>query len=61
MKYKTFNDSCSFCGVANLLEDFGIDTEDYIIAKESLCPYIFKNKDNTFFTGAWIQGDKYFS
>lgn len=34
MKYMTFNNSCSFAGVANMLKDFSIDIEDYNLAIE---------------------------
>ena len=27
MKYMTFNSSCSYAGVANMLEQYGVDTE----------------------------------
>lgn len=29
MKYMTFNSSCSYAGLANMLEKIGIDVEDY--------------------------------
>lgn len=42
MKYMTFNNSCSYAGVANLLEDFEIEIQDYELAIEMRSPYIFK-------------------
>lgn len=32
MKYMTFNSSCAFAGVANMLAAYGIDKEDREIA-----------------------------
>ena len=32
MKYMTFNSSCAYAGVANMLECFGVDTQDRTIA-----------------------------
>jgi|GEM_PF-3065830 len=31
MKYQTFNNSCFWAALANLLQDFGIDVEDRVI------------------------------
>ena len=42
MKYMTFNNSCSYAGVANMLEDFNIHMEDYELAIEMKVPFIFK-------------------
>ncbi len=34
MKYMHFKGSCSYAGIANMLELSGYDTEDYIIANK---------------------------
>ena len=36
MKYMTFNNSCSFAGVANMLEDFLIDSGQLTIDNVSV-------------------------
>lgn len=41
MKYQSFNRSCSYAGLTNMLLDFNIDTEDFQIAIEGNIPYIF--------------------
>lgn len=33
IKYQTFNQSCYYAGLANLLLDVGIDVDDYVIQK----------------------------
>ena len=40
MKYMTFNNSCSYAGVANMLEDFNINIEDYELAIRMRVPFI---------------------
>ncbi len=40
MKYMTFNSSCSFAGIANMLERMGHDYEDYQVAAGMELPYI---------------------
>lgn len=32
MKYMTFNSSCSYAGVANMLDQYSVDTNDRSIA-----------------------------
>lgn len=51
----TFNNSCFFTALANLLEDFDIDIEDRDIIKDSYIPYIFSFKDNVYHSGYSIQ------
>ena len=41
MKYMTFNASCAYAGLANILERFGIETEDREIALAMGLPYLF--------------------
>ena len=53
MKYMHFNSSCSYAGLANLLELSGVDTEDYQIALDMGLPY-FLRYDET--SGAYVNG-----
>lgn len=57
MKYMTFNNSCSYAGVANLLEEFSINIEDYELAIEMRVPFIFKYDDAKvrYFSGPMVQ------
>lgn len=63
MKYMTFNNSCSYAGVANLLLDYSIDIEDYEIAIKTKVPYIFKYDDHCkrYISGSMLQEDKYYN
>lgn len=63
MKYMTFNNSCSYAGVANMLEDFNIHIEDYELAIEMKVPFIFKydEKWGRYISGSMLQEDKYFN
>lgn len=62
MKFMTFNNSCSFAGIANLLIDYSLDREDFEIAIAMKVPYIFKFDDETqsFLSGSMLQQKKYF-
>ncbi|MDD3126532.1 MAG: hypothetical protein PHC32_05765 [Candidatus Izemoplasmatales bacterium] len=46
MKFMTFNRSCAYAGVANLLEKFAIDKQDRDIAIEMKLPYFFYYDQN---------------
>lgn len=63
MKYMSFNNSCSYAGIANLLLDYSIDIEDYQIAIETKVPYIFKydEQQKRYVSGSMLQADKYFN
>ena len=63
MKYMTFNNSCSYAGIANLLEEFSIDIEDRELAIEMRVPFIFKYDDTKMrcFSGAMVQGAENFN
>ena len=41
MKYMTFNSSCSYAGIANMLEQDGVNTTDREIALGMKLPYLF--------------------
>lgn len=61
MKYMTFNSSCSYAGLANLLSFCGVDTEDRKIAVEMGLPYFFDFEKGTFSAGPMLQGEKWFN
>lgn len=60
MKYMTFNSSCAYTGLANLLAFYGIDTEDYLIAQEIALPYCFAKEDGAYKAGPMLQGKRWF-
>jgi len=53
MKYMHFNSSCSYAGLANLLELRGVDTEDYQIALDMGLPYFLRYEEAS---GAYVNG-----
>lgn len=61
MKYQTFNNSCFFAALANLLLDFNIDVEDYDLVKAGNLAYIFRydEEDNSYYSGYTLQGKKW--
>ena len=61
MKYMTFNSSCSYAGLANILSTFGIDTEDRDIALEMGLPYFFVYEDGVYLAGPSLQSAKWFN
>lgn len=63
MKYQSFNRSCSYAGLANMLLDFSVDTEDFKIVKAASIPYIFQfsEKQGRFIAGPMIQEKKWFN
>lgn len=63
MKYMTFNSSCSYCCLANLLESHEIHKEDREIALEMGLPYLFSydETDNAYQAGAMLQGEYWFN
>ena len=60
MKYMTFNSSCSFAGIANMLERMGHDYEDYQVAAGMELPYIVARDNGGCIAGAILQEKKYF-
>lgn len=60
MKYMTFNSSCSFAGIANMLERMGHDYEDYQVAAGMELPYIVARDNGGYIAGAMLQEKKYF-
>lgn len=61
MKYMTFNNSCFFTALANLLEDYNIDIQDRDIIGGSLIPYIFRYRksDKSYYAGYQVQEAKF--
>lgn len=61
MKYMTFNSSCSYCCLANLLERYGISREDRELALDMGLPRLFaRREDGTYLAGAMLQGKPWF-
>lgn len=61
IKYMTFNSSCSYAGVANMLEQYGIDTTDRSIAMSMKLPYLFSCKDGVYMAGPMLQSAEWFN
>lgn len=61
MKYMTFNSSCSYAGLANLLSFYGVDTKDRDIAFKMRLPWLFACEDGCFLSGPMLQGAKWFN
>ena len=55
MKYMSFNSSCAYAGVANMLESCGVDTEDRDIALGMKLPYLFSGGNGTYMSGPMLQ------
>lgn len=60
MKYMTFNSSCSYAGIANMLEQYGIDTSDREIALKMKLPYLFTYEDGVYLSGPMLQDAEWF-
>ncbi len=61
MKYMTFNSSCSYAGLANLLSFYGVDTEDRKIALEMRLPFLFDYENGCYVSGPMLQGKIWFN
>ena len=61
MKYMTFNSSCSYAGLANLLSCYGVDTEDRTIALKMGLPYLFAYEDGQYLSGPMLQSACWFN
>lgn len=61
MKYMTFNSSCSYAGVANMLEQYGVDTNDRAIAMGMKLPYLFAYEDGAYIAGPMLQSAEWFN
>jgi len=60
MKYMTFNSSCSYAGIANMLEQYGVDTSDREIALGMKLPYLFTYQDGVYLSGPMLQNAEWF-
>lgn len=60
MKYMTFNASCSYAGLANLLDWYGVDVEDRVIALKMELPYLFAREGRRYLSGPMLQGAEWF-
>lgn len=62
MKYMSFNSSCSYAGIANLLERNGIQVEDRDIALSMNLPYLFHFDEKTreYKSGPMLQTKEWF-
>lgn len=61
MKYMTFNSSCSFAGIANMLEYYKIDVSDRDIALGMGLPFLFSKEENTYLAGPMLQSSQWFN
>ncbi|MBQ7870638.1 MAG: hypothetical protein IJ357_00665 [Oscillospiraceae bacterium] len=60
MKYMTFNSSCSFAGVANMLAVYGVELEDRELALRMKLPYLFARDETGYLAGAMLQTAEWF-
>lgn len=61
MKYMTFNSSCSYAGVANMLELIGMDISDRDIALTIKLPYLFDYSEGAYLSGPMLQTAEWFN
>lgn len=61
MKYMTFNSSCAYAGVANMLERYGVDTDDRDIALNMKLPYLFACENGVYLAGPMLQSARWFN
>ena len=61
MKYMTFNSACSYAGIANMLEQYGVDTSDSSIALAMKLPYLFSYCDGAYLSGPMLQSSEWFN
>lgn len=61
MVYMTFNSSCSYAGVANMLARHGVTTDDRTIAMGMKLPYLFAYEDGTYIAGPMLQSAEWFN
>ena len=63
MKYMHFNSSCSYAGMANMLELQGFETEDYKIARDMGLPYFLRydKESKSYQAGPMLQSAEWFN
>lgn len=60
-KYMTFNSSCSYAGLANMLLRYGVDTQDREIARDMKLPFLFACEEDEYRAGPMLQGAQWFN
>ena len=62
MKYQTFDSSCCYAGLANMLDDQSIDVEDRDIVLGANLPYMLRldSINNCYLAGTMLQGAAWF-
>lgn len=60
MKRMSFNSSCAYAGLANMLETLGVDTEDRLIALDMGLPYLFAREEGQYRAGPMLQSARWF-
>ena len=60
-KYMTFNSSCSYAGLANMLLRYGVDTQDREIAMDMKLPFLFAYEEGEYHAGPMLQGAQWFN
>lgn len=61
MKYMTFNSSCSYAGVANMLECHGMDVGDREIVLDMGLPFLFSRENGVYSAGPMLQTADWFN
>lgn len=61
MKYMTFNSSCSYAGLANLLAFYDMDVSDREIALDMGLPYLFAKEQEKYLAGPMLQSGEWFN
>lgn len=61
MVYMTFNSSCSYAGVANMLARYNFATDDRTIAMNMKLPYLFAYEDGIYMAGPMLQSSDWFN
>ena len=61
MVYMTFNSSCSYAGVANMLAQYHLTTDDRTIAMNMKLPYLFAYEDGIYMAGPMLQSADWFN
>ena len=56
----TFNSSCSYAGIANMLEQYGIETYDNSIAVGMNLPFLFSYSNGVYLSGPMLQTAEWF-
>ena len=61
MVYMTFNSSCSYAGVANMLAQYHMTVDDRIIAIGMKLPYLFTYENGIYMAGPMLQNADWFN